>query len=108
MALQFVVAFVVMLTAVLIEVATAGVDIVSDMDAYMQLVNDTIMESASLGTVGYHIVGTIVFAIWYYFSFKKPRPKVLGAIKKLTWKNVLISVVCGIALCFFSNGTVFV
>lgn len=108
MALQFGIAIVVMIVEVLIEVMKVGPEIMSDMDAYMQLVNDVIMEAASDGTVGYHIVGTIVFAIWYYFSFKKPRPKVLGAFKKLTWKNVLISVVCGIGLCFFANGTVFV
>jgi len=108
MALQFGIAIVVMLCAVVVEVLKVGPEIMSDMDAYMQLVYDVIAESAYLGTVGYHIVGTLVFAIWYYFSYRKPRPKVFGAFKKLTWKNVLIAVVCGIALCFFSNGTVFV
>lgn len=104
-ALQFICVFVVMIVGVVIEMLKNPVDM-SDMNAYLEWYNQVVADYSSTGVVAYHIVGTLVFGIWYYFSFKKPRPTVIGAFKKLNWKNVLIAVLCGVCLCFFANGTV--
>lgn len=105
LALQFGIALVAIIVFMVIEMIKNPVDM-SDMNAYMEWYNSVAADGAIWGVVAYHIFGTIIFGIWYYFSVKKPRPTVLGAFKKLTWKNVLISVLCGFCLCFFANGTV--
>ncbi len=104
-ALQFLCIFVVLIAAVVVEMIVNPVDM-SDMTAYMEWYNALVLRVSPMGVVAYHIVGTLVFGIWYYFSSKKPRPTFLGSFKKLNWKNVLISVLCGVCLCFFANGTV--
>lgn len=77
-------------------------DQVAVMQLYMQVVYDKI----SIGVGFYHVVGTILFGIWYYFSYHKPRPTLGGAFKKLTAKNVTIAVIGGAFLNFFAQGTV--
>lgn len=103
--LQFIIALVAMILFMVVEMIQNPVDR-SDMYAYAQWYNNIVADGSIWGVVGYHIFGTLVFGIWYYFSERKPRPTVFGAFKKLNWKNVLISVLCGVCLCFFANGTV--
>ncbi|MBQ7954380.1 MAG: CPBP family intramembrane metalloprotease [Lachnospiraceae bacterium] len=108
-ALQLLVVIAVMVVIViiaLVEELAVNPNLMQDMDAYMAFVMDVYLENASAGVLAYHIVGTIVFGIWYYFSFKKPRPKVLSSFKKLNVKNLVITVLSGVLLCFFANGTV--
>ncbi len=103
--LQYICLFVVLIPMLIIELAKSPVD-VSDMDAYMAWYTDFVLGVAPVGVSVYHVVGTIVFGLWFYFSFRKPRPGFVGSFKKLDWKNVLITVLCGVSLCFFANGTV--
>lgn len=103
--LQFACVFVVLIAAVVIEMLKNPVN-VSGFDAYMEWYTQVVVNCAPAGVVAYHIVGTLVFGIWYYFSFKKPRPGIGVSFGKLNWKNGLIAVLCGICLCFFANGTV--
>lgn len=53
-----------------------------------------------------HIIGVIVFGLWYYLSFRKPRPTVKATIRKTTISSILVAIICGVCLCIFSNGTV--
>lgn len=105
--LQFVGAFIIMLPMALYDVFTSGVD-PQNYDAVMEVIFESIIESASAGVVFYHILGILVFGLWYYFSFKKPRPKVMHSVKALNGRNILVSVIAGIGLVFFANGTVVV
>ena len=53
----------------------------------------------------YQVIGLFVFGLWYYLSFRKPRPTVKATIRKTTLPAILVAVICGVALCFFANGT---
>ncbi len=67
------------------------------------LVN-SIMETAGGSVMLYHVVGTIVFGLWYYFGCKKPKLK--QSIKNLSGKAIIISLLGGFFLCLLTNGIV--
>ena len=80
----------------------------SNQQTYMQGYMDLVSNCTSLGVFIYHIIGIFVFGLWYYLSFRKPRPTMGATIRKTTLQAVLVAVICGVALCFFSNGTIIV
>lgn len=103
--LQILCAFVVLFAALLVRVISTGVD-PGNMNLLMDLYMEVAVEYAPTGVLAYHIVGTLIFGLWYYFSFKKPRPKFTQSVRKLNVKNIVIVLLCGICLCLFANGTV--
>lgn len=76
----------------------------SMMAGYMGLVNSL----TPVGVFLYHILGILVFGLWYRLSFNKPRPDIKESFQRMTGRSVLVSVVCGIAFCFFTNATVII
>lgn len=80
----------------------------SSAEAYQNSYLELVTGSVTWGIFLYHIIGVVVFGLWYYLSFRKPRPTLKASVRKTTLSAVLVSVICGIALCFFSNGTVVV
>lgn len=95
----------VLLVALVVKLAGQGADI-GDVDAIMKLYMQLAYDTAPVGVFLYHIMGTAVFGIWYYFSIKKPRPTWKQTVRKMNGKSLLTAVICGICLCFFANGTV--
>ncbi len=107
--LQFGCMFVAIIVATIIRLMQ-DMSGIADKEAYMQGFSEAYMEIvtgvASVGIFAYHIVGILIFGLWYYLSFKKPRPTLKQSVKMVTGKSIFISVVGGIALCLFANGTV--
>lgn len=103
--LQFICVFAVLVVAFVGAMLMTPIDPM-DMNAIMELYTEVALSSSPAGVLAYHVVGTLVFGLWYYFSFKKPRPKLMSSLRKLNGKNLLITVGCGVCLCFFANGTV--
>ncbi len=103
--LQFICVLVVLIGAFVLALLKTPIDY-TDMAAVEAMYMEVALGSAPAGVLAYHVVGTLVFGIWYYFSFRRPRPRLLDSIRKLNLKNLIITVVCGVGLCFFANGTV--
>ncbi len=82
--------------------------LLADNNDFMNSYMSVLQEWNWISVLTYHIIGTVIFGIWYYFSFKKPRPSVKSSFSKFTLKGALVVCVCGVALCCFSNGTVIV
>lgn len=103
--LQFICVFAVLVVALVAAMLMTPID-PTDMNAIMELYTEVALSSAPAGVLAYHVVGTLVFGLWYYLSFKRPRPRFTSSLRRLNGKNLLITVVCGVCLCFFANGTV--
>ena len=103
--LQVVCVFVVLVMAMVWALLTSGV-IPADMNAVMGLYEQVALDSAPTGVLVYHVVGTLVFGLWYYLSFRKPRPGIKASLRSMNGKSLLLTVLCGVCLCFFANGTV--
>lgn len=73
---------------------------------FMNFYENLVYSKASLGIFVYHVVGILVFGLWYYFSFKKPRPTIGQSFKNVSGKSIIVSVIGGLALGVFANGTV--
>lgn len=73
---------------------------------FMNFYTDLVYSKASLGMFVYHVVGILAFGLWYYLSFKKPRPTLRQSFKMVSGKSIIVSVIGGLALGFFANGTV--
>lgn len=103
--MQVLCAFVVLVAALVVRMISMGVD-ASNMDLLMRIYMEVALEYAPTGVLAYHIIGTLIFGIWYYFTFKKPRPRFTQSARKLNIKCIVIVLLCGICLCLFANGTV--
>lgn len=103
--MQIAAMFFILLPALVIQIANGSIN-VSDPDAYMSGYMELAQSCTGPGILLYHVLGLLLFGLWYKFSFKKPRPTIKGAIHNTTGKAVLLAVVCGAALCFFANATV--
>lgn len=105
--LQIVMAMVVMMGYIFIGIASK-MDALTDQEAYMDMVMEVAEKASSPSVLAYHVVGTLVFGLWYYFSFKKPRPTVVDSAKRLNLLIVISSIIAGIGLCFFANASIVV
>lgn len=105
--LQVVALVIVLLPKLFFAIATGELD-TSSQQAYLDGYMDLVASCTSLGILLYHIIGLFVFGLWYYLSFRKPRPTIGSTIRKTTLQAVGVAVISGIALCFFSNGTIVV
>jgi len=106
--MQFAIAMVLMIGVMAVDIAT-GVLNPGDPSAYnVEYINSMTERIGAPSMFGYHILGLLVFGLWYYFSFRKPRPSIKDSAKQLDGFVILGSILAGIALCIFSNGTVIV
>ncbi|MCQ2539406.1 MAG: CPBP family intramembrane metalloprotease [Acetatifactor sp.] len=86
--------------------AIAGGSIDPSSPGYMDAVMELTQSVAIPSVLFYHIVGTLLFGLWYYLCMNKPRKNaVKQAFKNVTAKSVLVAVGFGVLLCFLSNGT---
>ncbi len=102
--LQVIIGLVVVIVA-LAAVMVRNPQVLTDFDQTMKLYMEVAVEWMPLGIVLAHAVGSIIFWIWYYFSFRKPRPRFGKSCQKMGWKGPLVAIGCGVALAFFANGT---
>lgn len=105
MVLQLICAMVVMIPMLVVAMMNGTLkqsDMQPDNPVYIEFANKV----GPPGVFCYHIVGIIVFGLWYYFSFKKPRPTLKDSFKKLNLVGIVIAIVIGLCACFFANGTV--
>ncbi|MGN0424592.1 MAG: lysostaphin resistance A-like protein [Acetatifactor sp.] len=105
--LQVAALFVVLIPKLVFAIVSGELD-TSNQQTYMQGYMELVSGCASLGVFLYHIIGIFVFGLWYYLSFRKPRPTMGATIRKTTLPAILVAAICGVAMCFFSNGTIIV
>lgn len=107
--LQLVCGLLVLIPAMVIEMMQYSSEILFyDENKFMEVYMEIAAKWLPVGTLAYHVVGTVVFGIWYKFCFWKPRPTVKQSFKNFSFKSILVAIGCGIALCLFANGTVVV
>lgn len=108
-ALQLVCGLLVLIPAMIVEMMQASSELMyMDENQFMEFYMEISMKWLPVGTLAYHVVGTIVFGIWYKFCFWKPRPTLKQSFKNFSFKSILVAIGCGVALCLFANGTVVV
>ncbi|MCM1568481.1 MAG: CPBP family intramembrane metalloprotease [Roseburia sp.] len=105
--MQVLAMLVILIPALVLQIVNGSIDM-SDSQAYMAAYMELAQSCSRWGILLYHIVGILLFGLWYRFSFKKPRPTIKGALHNTTGKALLLSVVCGVCLCIFANATVIV
>lgn len=105
--LQVVALFAALFPRLVIAIASGEIDQTNE-QAFMDGYREIVSSCSSMGIFVYHIIGVVVFGLWYYFGFRKPRPTIKETIHKTTRSSVLAAIVCGICLCFFANGTIIV
>ncbi len=103
--LQFIISLIV-LVGVILEGVAAGAVNMADMAAYMEFVMQAALDTSPMITGIYHVVSSIVFFVWYFFTFKKPRPTVKSTFQWFSGKSVLVVAIVGIVLNLMANGTV--
>lgn len=107
--LQYICAFAVLIPAMIIEMLPYSSELLYySQQQITELVMEIYNEWAPIGVLAYHVVGTIVFGIWYRFCFRKPRPTIKQSFRNFSLKSILVAIGCGVALCLFANGTVVV
>lgn len=106
-AMQIIALLVIIIPLLVVNILNGSIDM-SDSQAYMAAYTELVQNSSTAGIFLYHIVGVLLFGLWYRFSFKKPRPSLKSGIQNTTGKAVLLAVVCGVCMCFFANATVLV
>lgn len=105
--LQIIMAMILMFGYLFMGIASGQADL-SSQEAYMEFAMEIAEKVSSPSVLAYHIVGTIVFGVWYYLTFKKPRPTVVDSAKRMNPIIIISSIVAGIGLCFFANATIIV
>lgn len=103
--MQFAISLVVLIGVVAQGVMTGAVN-VSDMVAYMDFITQAALDISPMVTGIYHVISSIVFFVWYYFTYKKPRPTLKKSFAWFNGKAVLVVVLVGILLNLLANGTV--
>ena len=103
LAIQIGIAVLFVIVALVQEMMVSGNAVFSSADAYMKTANRYATETSFVA----HFLSLIVFAIWYKFMFKKPRPTIRQGLKKLSIAAVIVAIFSGLALCFFNYGVVF-
>ncbi len=104
LALQFVLAFVIMLPISVMKGIELGLQGIVDPAAIQDVLNDVILDVSVIATLGYHVLSIPIFGVWYYFGCG--RPKAVSVRKVLSIKDILIVIVGGVSLCLFANGFV--
>lgn len=75
---------------------------VNDTNQLMQIVQTRYLENAMIGVVFYHILGILVFGLWYYFAYgKKKRPE---KAEKPGIKGISMICVVGVLLQILISG----
>lgn len=103
--LQFIISLIVLVMVIAEGVATGAVNM-ADFAAYMEFVMQAALDTSPMVTGIYHVVSSIVFFIWYFFTFKKPRPTVKSTFQWFNLKAILVVVLVGIVMNLMANGTV--
>ena len=107
--LQLVCGLLVLIPAIIIELLQYPAEVLYyDAEKTFEIYMEITAKWTPLATLAYHVVGTVVFGIWYKFCFWKPRPTIRQSFKNFSFKSILVAIGCGIALCLFANGTVVV
>ena len=76
-----------------------------NMQAVMQDYESIVYRSVPTATALSHLLAAIVFAFWYRFSFRKPRPAIRETTQKLKPEPILMALGLGILMSVFSSGT---
>lgn len=75
-----------------------------DEAALMDLINDSVMEGAIWGVLGYHVISLPVFGLWYYFGCGRKKPA--NPFKVIGGRGFLVILIMSFGLCLFANGMV--
>ena len=76
-----------------------------NMQAVMPYYESIVYSSVPTATALSHLLAVIVFAFWYRFSFRKPRPAIRETTQKLKPEPILMALGLGILMSVFSSGT---
>ena len=76
-----------------------------NMQAVMPYYESIVYSSVPTATALSHLLAAIVFAFWYRFSFRKPRPAIRETTQKLKPEPILMALGLGILMSVFSSGT---
>ena len=91
---------VMMVIAVMVGMSYDGP--VNDTNQLMQIVQTRYLENAMIGVAFYHILGILVFGLWYYFAYgKKKRPE---TAEKPGVKGIIMTCAVGILLQILVSG----
>ena len=76
-----------------------------NMQAVLPYYESIVYSSVPTATALSHLLAAIVFAFWYRFSFRKPRPAIRETTQKLKPEPILMALGLGILMSVFSSGT---
>ena len=103
--LQFAISLVVMLMYLVPDILS-GVVNPADFEAYMEHVMQIALDTSPMITGIFHVLGSIIFFLWYYFTLKKPRPTLKKSFGWFSGKSIAVIILCGVTLNLLANGTV--
>lgn len=104
-ALQFAISFVVLIAVTVAGIMQGLVD-PNNYAVLMEFIMQQALDTSPMITGIYHVLGSLVFFLWYYFSIQKPRPTLKKSFEWFNGKAIAVIVLCGIALNLLANGTV--
>ena len=87
MILQLVAVLLVVFVGALIAGATGKIDVTNQINMMIQI-QELVFNSAPLGIMLYHIIGILVFGLWFRACYKKPRPTIKGSFEKVNGKGL--------------------
>lgn len=85
------------------EMTRQAQDIVAPLQEELESqIQDIAVDISALGLVAYHIIGIVLFGIWYYFGSNKSKKQRQKSAKKLNVRHVGLAAVLGVTLCAFN------
>lgn len=100
-AIQIFASFVMIFLMIFVALCRTDGNIQAVMPYYESIVYSSVPTATALS----HLLAAIVFAFWYRFSFRKPRPAIRETTQKLKPEPILMALGLGILMSVFSSGT---
>ena len=100
-AIQIVASFVMIFLMIFVALCRTDGNLQAVMPYYESIVYSSVPTATALS----HLLAAIVFAFWYRFSFRKPRPAIRETTQKLKPEPILMALGLGILMSVFSSGT---
>ena len=100
-AIQIFASFVMIFLMIFVALCRTDGNIQAVLPYYESIVYSSVPTATALS----HLLAAIVFAFWYRFSFRKPRPAIRETTQKLKPEPILMALGLGILMSVFSSGT---
>lgn len=103
--IQIVAMVLVMIPIMVVEMTQTSLDL-SNSTGLAQFYAAVVQKVTPPATGLAHLMGAVLFALWYRLSFRKPRPTMRDTVKRLSPEPILLALAMGILMCIYSNGIV--